>query len=159
MRQRFEPQLTLGCTPIEGVKIPAKTRSQMAALIGALQYIYVTPSWNEKVFRLLDEKILAGKRKTGRTGMSLWEIFVLGQAGLCMNICYDELHHMANYDGLLRGVMGVLPTVFSQGKEYTYQNIYDNVNLLDDELLKQINDVIVSAGHEVFKKKSRLLCA
>ena len=79
MRKRFEAQLTLGCTPIHEVKIPTKTRSHMAALIAAIQYIYVTPEWNEKVFTLLSERITKGKKATGRPGMSLWEIFVLGQ--------------------------------------------------------------------------------
>jgi hypothetical protein len=96
---------------------------------------------------------LKGKKATGRKGMSLWEIFVLGQVRLCMNISYDELHYKANYDQLLRGVLGVLPTDFTHGKDYEYQNIYDNVGLLDDKILREINDLIV------LKKKKRLLCA
>ena len=91
--------------------------------------------------------------------MSLWEIFVLAQVRLCLNISYDELHYRANYDSLLRGILGVLPTDFSLGKEYEYQNIYDNVGLLDEGLMRQINDVIVQVGHQVFKKKNRLFCA
>jgi hypothetical protein len=87
--------------------------------------------------------------------MGLWEIFVLGQVRLCMNTSYDQLHYMANYDTLLRGVPGVLPTDFTLGREYGYQNIYDNVTLLDDGLLTEINDVIVQAGHRVFKKKEK----
>lgn len=153
MRKRFEAQLSLGCTPINEVKIPTKTRSHMAALAAAIQYIYVHPEWNERIFTLLSEKISKDKKKTGRKGMSLWEIFVLGQIRLCMNIGYDELHYKANYDVLLRGLLGVVPTDYTHGKEYEYQNIYDNVSLLDDELLKSINEVIVSVGHEVFKKK------
>lgn len=153
MRKRFEAQLSLGCTPIHEVKIPPKTKNHMVALVAAIQYIYVNPKWNQKIFSLLSEKISKKKKATGRNGMSLWEIFVLGQVRLCMNIGYDELHYRANYDNLLRGLLGVLPTDYTQGKEYEYQNIYDNVRLLDDELLKQINDVIVSVGHEVFKKK------
>ena len=153
MRQRFEVQLSIGTTPIEEVKIPTKTRSHMAALVEALQYIYVHARWNQQIFDLLSSKLLEGKKATGRTGMSLWEIFVLGQVRLCMNISYDELHHQANYDTLLRGILGVLPTDYSLGKQYEYQNIYDNVTLLDDELLKAINAVIVSVGHQVFKKK------
>ena len=127
----------------------------MAALIVAIQYIYVNPEWNERIFALLAEKIIRGKKSTGRSGMSLWEIFVLGQVRLCMNVSYDELHHLANYDTLMRGVMGVLPTDYSLGKQYEYQNIYDNVGLLDDELLRKINDVIVEVGHKVFKKKEK----
>jgi hypothetical protein len=127
----------------------------MAALVAALQYIYVNPQWNQKIFALLSSKLLKGNNKMGRSGMSLWEVFVLAQVRLCMNISYDNLHHSANYDNLVRGVMGVRPTDFSLGKEYEYQNIYDNVSLLDDELLLEINDIIVSVGHEVFKKKGK----
>ena len=125
----------------------------MAALLAALQYIYLTPEWNQRIFMLLSEKLLKGKKKTGRRGMSLWELFVLGQVRLCLNLSYDELHHQANYDGLLRGIMGVLPSDYSLGKHYEYQQIYDNVKLLDDALLGQLNAVIVEVGHQVFKKK------
>ncbi|MCP3660293.1 MAG: ISNCY family transposase, partial [Bacteroidetes bacterium] len=83
-----------------------------------------------------------------------WEIFVLAQTRLCMNLGYDELHHSANYDTLLRGIMGVHQKDFSEGKKYSYQNIYDNLSLLDDDLLKGINEIIVKVGHEIFKKKS-----
>lgn len=153
MREGFEHQLSLGCTPIDEVEIPAKLRGHMASLVAAIQYIYVTPEWNKRVESLLWEGIQKGKHETGRKGMSLWEIFVLGQVRLCMNISYDELLYRANYDALLRGVMGVLPTDYSQGVQYEYQNIYDNVSLLDDELLKKINQVIIEVGHQVFKKK------
>lgn len=145
--------MTLGCTPIDQVEIPTKTRAHIAALMETLQYIYTRPEWSCRIFDLLSGKVSAGKKQTGRRGMSLWEIFVLGQVRLCLNISYDELHYRANYDNLLRGILGILPTDFSTGKQYEYQNIYDNVGLVDEHLLRQINDVIVEIGHEVFKKK------
>lgn len=145
--------MTLGCTPIDQVDIPTKTRAHIAALMESLQYIYTHSEWNQRIFELLSEKISAGKKQTGRRGMSLWEIFVLGQVRLCLNTSYDELHYRANYDTLLRGILGVLPTDFSLGKQYEYQNIYDNVGLLDEPLLREINDIIVEVGHQVFKKK------
>jgi IS5 family transposase len=153
MREEFQVQLTLGKTPIPEVKIPLKANSHMANLIAALQYIYVNPEWNRRIFKLLKEDILENKKATGRPGMNLWEMFVLAQVRLCMNVSYDNLHYMANYDLLLRGVLGVLPTDYSHGKEYEYQNIYDNVTLIEEKVLKKINDTIVEIGHEVFKKK------
>jgi len=153
MRKQFESQLLLGTTPINEVEIPTKTRSHIVALVAALQHIYVTPKWNTKLFGLLTEKVLKNKKETGREGMSLWEMFVLAQIRLADNTSYDELHHKANYDTLIRGVLGVLPTDYSLGKQYSYQNIYDNVSLIDDELLIKINGLIVEVGHEVFKKK------
>ncbi len=154
MRKHFEQQLTLGCTPIHEVEIPPKMKSHMANLLAALQYIYIHPKWNKRIFKLLEDHIMVGKKKTGRPGMSLWEIFVLAQVKLCMNISYEELHHGANYDSLLRGILGVLPTDFSRGKNYEYQNIFDNVSLVDESVLKEINKVIVEVGHEIFKKKA-----
>lgn len=153
MREGFEHQLSLGCTPINEVEIPVKLKGHMASLLAAIQYIYVTPEWNKRIESLLWKGIQKSKHQTGRKGMSLWEIFVLGQVRLCMNISYDELLYRANYDALLRGVMGVLPTDYSLGIQYEYQNIYDNVSLLDDNLLREINQVIIEAGHQVFKKK------
>ncbi len=102
------PAPTYPCTPIEQVEAPVKTKSHLAALAAALQYIYVQPEWNQRIFELLSSKLIEGKKKTGREGMSLWEVFVLAQVRLCMNISYDELHHISNYDTL--DIMGVLPT-------------------------------------------------
>lgn len=153
MRKQFECQLTIGTTPINEVEIPSKTRSHIVALVAALQHIYITPKWNTKIFSLMTEKVLKNKKDTGREGMSLWEMFVLAQVRLADNSSYDDLHHKANYDALIRGVLGVLPTDYSLGKQYSYQNIYDNVSLIDDELLIKINALIVEVGHEIFKKK------
>ena len=106
MRKQFESQLTLGTTPINEVKIPSKTRSHIVALVAALQHIYISPKWNSKVFSLLAEKVLKDKKQTGREGMSLWEMFVLAQVRLADNSSYDDLHHKANYDTLIRGGAG-----------------------------------------------------
>jgi len=159
MRKQFESQLTIGTTPINEVEIPSKTRSHIVALVAALQHIYITPKWNKKIFELLTEKILNNKKDTGRLGMSLWEMFVLAQVRLADNSSYDDLHHKANYDTLIRGVLGILPTDYSLGKQYGYQNIYDNVSLIDDELLMKINSLIIEVGHEIFKKKRQHHCA
>jgi hypothetical protein len=154
MRKDFEQQLTLGCTPIHEVQIPPKMKSHLVNLLASLQYIYTTPKWNKIIFKLLSDRIIGDNKKTGRNGMSLWEVFVLAQVKLCMNISYEDLHHGANYDSLLRGILGVLPSDYSLGKSYEYQNIFDNISLLDESLLKQINEVIIKIGHEIFKKKA-----
>lgn len=153
MRKTFETQLILGGIPIKDVKIPSRTSNHLANLAAVLQYIYENQEWNQRIFKLLSDKLIAGKKHTGRMGMSLWELFVLAQVRLCKNISYDELHHIANHDLLIRGLMGVLTTDSAFGLQYEYQNIYDNVKLLDDALLEKINDVIVELGHEVFKKE------
>lgn len=153
MREGFQHQIRLGCTPISEVKMPVKMRGHLPALLTAMQYIYVHPEWSIEIENLLWEALQKGKKDTGRKGMNLWSIFVLAQVRLGLNISYDELYYKANYDQLLRGVLGVDPTDYSHGIEFSYQQIYDNVTLLDDELLIKLNEVIVNLGHQVFKKK------
>jgi len=154
MRKRFEQQMSLGILPIPETKITTKKRSgPLPALCAALKEIFITPKWNEKVFKILESKITEGKKRTGRPGMDLWQIFVLSQVRLCMNTNYDDLHHIANNDHLIRQIMGVEKGFGYERYEFEYQNIVDNVSLLDDETIRELNQVIVEFGHEVFKKK------
>jgi hypothetical protein len=89
--------------------------------------------------------------------MDLWQIFVLAQTRLALNISYDRLHMMANYNTLLRQLLGVEFTkeMNFEKIEIEYQNIIDNVHLLTDDILKKINEVIVEMGHNTFKKKEQ----
>ena len=154
MRKRFEQQMTLGSIPIGETKITTKKRSgALPALCTALKEIFITPEWNERVFEILEAKIMAGKKRTGRPGMDLWQIFVLSQVRLCQNISYDDLHHIANNDHLIRQIMGIERGFSYERNEIEYQNIVDNVSLLDDATVRELNQVIVEFGHEVFKKK------
>lgn len=154
MRQRFEQQMTLGRLLIQETDIPTKKRSgALPGLCAALKEIFITPKWNERVFEILETKITKGKQKTGRTGMDLWQIFVLSQVRLCQNISYDELQHIANYDSLIRQLMGIESGFGYDKYTFEYQNIIDNVSLLDDESVRELNQVIVDFGHDVFKKK------
>jgi len=78
MRNRFEQQLSIGRFLIEDTEIPTAKRSgALPSLCAALKEIFVTPKWNNKVFEVLEQTILSGKKKTGRKGMDLWHIFVL----------------------------------------------------------------------------------
>lgn len=154
MRKRFEQQLTIGRLLIKDVVIPTTKRSgALPGLCSALKEIFVTPKWNGKVFEVLENTILSENNRTGRPGMDLWQIFVLSQVRLCQNISYDDLHHIANYDTLIRQVMGIESDFGHEKQNLGYQNIIDNVSLLDDETVKQLNNIIVEFGHGVFKKK------
>ncbi len=155
MRKLFDQQTKLGVVPISEVEISAKSRHQLPKLLIGLQHIYTTPELNSAVFRLLKKKILDGKKRTGRMGMGLWEIVVLGTVRLNMDLDYDALEDMANNHLSLRGILGVSKSDFSQGKQYAVSTIKDNVGLVDEELLKQINEVVVKAGHKLLKKKKR----
>ena len=85
--------------------------------------------------------------------MDLWQIFVLAQVRLLKDLSYDDLHHIANYDHLIRQIMGVEKGFGYERYEFEYQTVVDNVSLLDDETVRELNQVIIEFGHEVFKKK------
>ncbi len=154
MRKRFEQQITIGRLLIQDTKIPTVKRSgALPGLCAALKKIFVTPKWNERVFEILEEQIFSKNNNTGRPGMDLWQIFVLSEVRLCQNISYDELHHIANYDTLIRQLMGIENETGYEKIDIGYQSIIDNVGLLTDETVKALNAIIVEFGHEVFKKK------
>ena len=157
MRNRFTQQLTIGILPIEKTKISVKLKDPLTELLAALLEIYRNPEYNEKIFNILETHLLKGKKKTGRNGMTLWQLFVLAQVRLCENTGYAQLHALANNHLTMRSLLGVgaAHSDFS-GIEFEYQNIYDNVTLLTDEALQEINQVILDFGHkEVFKKKEK----
>lgn len=154
MRQRFEQQMRLSTLAISDVKFPLKSRDELPPVLKALQYIFITPELNEKIFGLLEARICKNKKKTGRKGMDLWHIFVLAVVRHTLDTNWDRLHDTANYHELVRSIMGVHGSTFYDTKiEFNYQNILDNVSLLDDKLLEEINQIVVEAGHQLIKKK------
>lgn len=159
MRQRFEQQMNLRTVAISNVRFPLKSRDELPPVLKALQYIFITPELNEKVFSLLEERIVSGKKKTGRPGMDLWHILVLAVVRHTLSTNWDRLEDMANYHELIRSVMGVHATAFIEEDklEFGYQTILDNVQLIDEALLQQINQLIVEAGHSLLKKKEEEL--
>ena len=153
MRKRFEQQLKVGQIPISRIEVNPKYRSAFPKLVLSLKKLYLTPEYNERIFSILEGKMVKGKKNTGRPGMDLWVLFVMAQTRLCLNISYDELHRMANSDRMFREIMGIETEYGFERIEFEYQNILDNVTLLDDETVRKLNDVVVEMGHGVFKKK------
>ena len=126
-------------------------------MILALQYLFVTPEYNDKIVRVLEDKILKDKKRTRRPGMNLWMIFVLAQTRLCMDLNYDDLHHMANNDKLLRQIMGIeFDNYYTiEPIEFEYQNILNSISLFGDKTVRDLNQIVVEMGHDVFKKKRK----
>lgn len=155
MRKRFEQQLSIGQLPISETNISSKSKNSLDELLAALKEIYCTEEYNEKIFSLLEKHINAQKKRTGRRGMDLWCIFVLAQVRLCLNASYDVLHNLSNNHRTMRQIMGIERSFGYGREEFSYQNIYDNITMLSDELITEINSIVVDFGHkEVFKKKA-----
>ena len=156
MRKRFDPVLTLTAKPIPDVIISYKGRDKLNLMLMALQFIYKTPDLNEKIFTILEKKIIGNKMRTGRNGMDLWYILVLGVIRVGMDYGYDELCHVANNDRIVRKILGI--DDFFTGeipKEFCYRTIHENVSKLDVDTIEEINNLVCEFGEKLIKKKRK----
>jgi hypothetical protein len=155
MRQRFEANPGLEVTPIEKILLPTRSRDELPAILVGLQWIWTHPTLKEELFALLEARVLAHKKATGRPGMDLWQILVLGVVRLGLDADWDRMEDLANHHTLLRQMLGLPVLSWGQGtKTFHHQTLRDNVALLDEELLRQINARVAAAGREVFAKKA-----
>lgn len=147
-------QMQIGEIDISQIKFNPKSRDDIPQVLRGLQYIYVNIPVREEIFSLLEKNISPKINKNnGRPGMALWKIFVMGILRLDLNLDYDRLHHVVNYDSLIRQMLG--HGAFDSEGNYELQTIKDNVSLLTPELLDEINQVVVRAGHQLVKKKEK----
>ena len=144
MRKSFEVQLALGAIPIEKVEIPTKTRDELPPTLAALQWIFTTAEVNKEVFELLEKEIVSSKKATGRPGMDLWQILVLGVIRMTLDVNYDRLHYIANYDSLSRQLLG--QPAFDMTLEFKLSTIKENIPL---GLSSLITDTIKSLKDKV----------
>ena len=153
MRHRFNTAPDLNLTPIDRIVLPFQSRDELPPILAGLQWIWMHSTLKDEILQLLESKLLAGKKDTGRTGMDLWQILVLGVVRLGLDADYDRLEHIANYDLLLRQILGVAQTPWGdQAKVFNHQTLRDNIALLDEPLLQQINARVAAAGRGVFQK-------
>jgi IS5 family transposase len=152
MRTVVHQQLNLGEASVSDIKFDLRSRDDIPQLLMGLQYIYNTPDLKEKVFISL-KKILPKNINTndGRPGMELWRIFVLGVLRVNLNWDYDRLCEMANQHKSIRQMLG--HGAFDEDFMYTRRTIINNVTLFTPEILDEINQIVVKAGHDLVKKK------
>jgi transposase, IS5 family len=154
MRQRFESNPGLGVTPIEKIILPTRSRDELPAVLVGLKWLWMNQAVKEEILCLVEAKVLANKKKTGRPGMDLWQMLVLGVVRLALDADWDRMEHIANYDMLLRQMLGVPAVLMGEEAErFHHQTLRDNVALVDEELLREINARVAAAGREVFATK------
>jgi IS5 family transposase len=155
MREKIKKTLQFGEVSIADIHLDPKSRDDIPQLLRGLQYIYATSSVREEVLSLLEKMIPEGiDKETGRPGMELWTIFVMGCLRLDLNIDYDRLHDLVNNHTTIRQMLG---HPLWDEDYYHLQTIKDNVPLLTPELLDEINQVVVKAGHQLLKKTDEKL--
>jgi hypothetical protein len=132
---------------IANIEFDLQSRDEIPKLLMGLQYIYSTPSIREQVSEVLKQIVPKQSQETGRPGMDLWKILVLGTLRLNCNWDYDKVLEMANNHSKLREMLGHSKTDFES--QYALQTIRDNIVLLTPAILDEINQIVVKAGHSL----------
>lgn len=154
MRKIIEKQLKFGQVDIGRIEIDIQSRDEIPQLLLGLQAIYRDLPLRKKIFKLLESIVPKDTSKTtGRPGMDLWGIFVLGTIRLNCNFDYDKLVEIANEHKSVREFLGHID--FSE--RYALQTVKDNVPLLTPEVLNQIGSLVIDKGHAMFGKKDKSL--
>jgi transposase, IS5 family len=154
MRKIIEKQLKFGQVDISEIKLDLKSRDEIPQLLLGLQVIYRDVYLRKKIFQILEAIVPESlSTKTGRPGMDLWKILVLGTIRLNCNLDYDKLLELANEHRKVREFMGHID--FED--QYALQTIKDNVPLLTPEVMDQISRLVVDKGHKMFGKKEQKL--
>jgi hypothetical protein len=81
----------------------------------------------------------------------------MGVIRLNLNCDYDRLHNLVNNHKTIRQILG--HGIADDGKVHYLQTLKDNLALLTPEVLDQVNQVVVKAGHELIKKYSKTVHA
>jgi IS5 family transposase len=152
MRVVQNPQMQIGEVDISQIQFDSKSRDDIPRILRGLQYLYMNLALREEIFQLLEKKISPKADKcNGRPGMDLWKILVCGVVRLDLNEDYDRLHELVNHHDTLRLMLG--HGEFDK-TPYPFQTLKDNVTLLTPEVMDEINQLVVKAGHGLIKKKA-----
>ena len=147
MRKVIDLQMEFWKTDIANIEFDLQSRDEIPKLLMGLQYIHRTTSIRKKVAEVLKQIVPKKSYETGRPGMDLWKILVLGTLRLNTNWDYDKVLEMANNHNKLREMLGHSKTDFDS--QYALQTIRDNIVLLTPEILDEINQIVVRAGHSI----------
>ena len=151
MRVVQNTQMQIGEVDISQIKFDPKSRDDIPKILRGLQHLYMNLPLRTKIFQLLEAEISPSvSKRNGRPGMALWKILVCGVVRLDLNEDYDRLHELVNKHSDIRMMLG--HAAFDE-EMYKYQTLVDNVSLFTPELLDKINQVVVSGGHALIKKK------
>ena len=153
MRVVEKQQLELGEQHIGQIQISRKSRDDIPALLIGIQHLYMERSTRQALFDLLEAEILPNRdHRVGRPGMALWTILVLAVIKQGLGCDFDRLQELANHHNIIRKMLGHGGWLACD-YEYQLQTLIDNVSLLSPALLSKVNELVVSSGHEVARKK------
>jgi hypothetical protein len=151
MRKIIDLQMEFWKKDIANIKFDLQSRDEITELLMGLQHIYCLAPLREKVFAVIKQIVPRKNHETGRPGMDLWKILVLGTLRLNCNWDYDKVHEIANNHNKLRQMLGHRENDFDS--EYALQTIRDNIALLTPELLDEIGKIVVKTGQSIAAPK------
>jgi IS5 family transposase len=154
MRKVIDLQMEFWRKDIANIEFDLQSRDEIPKLLMGLQYIYSNSFIREAVFKILKQIVPKKNQETGRPGMDLWKILVLGTLRLNCNWDYDKVLEMANNHSKLREMLGHSKTDFDS--QYALQTIRDNIVLLTPGILDEINQIVVKAGHSIISPNQDL---
>ena len=164
MRMVKNPQLQFGQIDIADIEIDLKSRDDIPHILLGLQHIYTEPKLHDEVFEILkkvtpkrrgrdlndEERNQPADSSKGRPGMEQWTILVLGVLRLGINTDYDRVHELANQHQTVRKMLG--HGDWCDDKQYSLQSLKENLRLFTPEILDEINQAVIRAGHTLVKK-------
>ena len=114
------------------------------------------PPLKSELRALIEAAGRADKQPPGRTGLTRWQILVLGGVRLGLDADWDRMEDMAHHHLLVRQMLQVPAQPWGdEEKLFGPQTLRDNVALRDDALLQAINARIAAAGRPGGVRKKR----
>ena len=167
MRVVHTEQMSFGQIDISMIELDPKSRDDIPAILVGLQHIYTNRKLHDSVFEILQQiipkqttesndgiEVIKNVSSTlGRPGMEQWKILVFGILRLGLNTDHDRIHELANNHKTIRQMLG--HGDWSDDYQYSLQSIKDNLMLLTPEILDQINQEVIKAGHTLVKKNQK----
>ena len=148
---RFGPML--GRAEIGGIQIDVKSRDDIPAILLGLQGLYLNEALREAIFELLLDRFGEDcDLKVGRPGMELWTVLVLAVLKQGLGCDFDRLREHANTHVVLRQLLGHSEL---EPVTYSYDQVIRNVSLLDEDTLRDINELVVRHGPQPLRPRRR----
>ena len=148
MRLAYQEQPRLDCPEVGRVELNLKCRDEIIPILRALQRLYENEPLRGQLLKLVGKDVSGGfSRKHGRPGLAYWSIIVLAAVRLGCNLDYDKLQDLAEQHRTLRLMMGIGD--WEEPVDFDWRRLRDNICLLRPETLAKLNELIVSAGHEL----------
>ena len=146
MRKVQETQMRLGEVDPRFVFIDPHDRDKLSQVLLGIQAICQNDELRRSLFAELESLIPEYEDgKSGRPGMSMWEIFVLATVRLGCNWDFDTLKNQAENHLQLRQFLGI--GIFDEDSSFGLQTIRDCLSILTEETLMKLNTLIVNGCH------------